>query len=139
MKHKVLAYITRTHDARLQLLVFDHRDYPDAGTQVPAGTVEDGEPVEAALWREVWEETGLKTAQLKLIRKLAEHVSQEWQTVRHVYHLATLDALPDTWTQLVRGVGEDNGLVFVYRWETLPLRFELAGKQGSWLGALTQP
>ncbi|HLE30393.1 MAG TPA: NUDIX domain-containing protein, partial [Anaerolineales bacterium] len=59
MKHKVLAYITRRRNGRTQLLVFTHRDFPEAGVQVPAGTVEPDEPVEAALFREVHEESGL--------------------------------------------------------------------------------
>lgn len=131
MKYKVLAYITRRENA--ELLVFEHRDYADAGTQVPAGTVDEGEAVEVALWREVLEESGLKAGQLRLVRKLAEFESQEWQTVRHVYHLTALDELPEAWTHSVHGAGDDNGLVFIYRWETLPLKIELSGAQGRWL------
>jgi NADH pyrophosphatase NudC (nudix superfamily) len=62
---KVLAYITRHNCA--QLLVFDHRHSPEAGTQVPAGTVEVAESIEQALWREVEEESGLIRTQLSLI------------------------------------------------------------------------
>ena len=46
---RVLAYVTRERDGRKELLVFDHRDQPDAGTQVPAGRLEPGEDVEAGL------------------------------------------------------------------------------------------
>jgi hypothetical protein len=52
---KALAYITRPMDqahGETGLLVFDHRDDPEADTQVPPGTVEAGESVEAALVRE---------------------------------------------------------------------------------------
>jgi NADH pyrophosphatase NudC (nudix superfamily) len=59
MKNKVLAYITRHQNGLKQLLVFEHRDFPEAGVQVPPGTVEPGEPVESALFREVYEESGL--------------------------------------------------------------------------------
>ena len=52
---KVVAYITRGDE----LLVFTHRDSPEAGVQVPAGTVEEGETLDAAVLREVHEETGL--------------------------------------------------------------------------------
>ena len=52
---KVLAYVV--WDGRL--LVFRHRDHPDAGLQVPAGTVRDTESVEVAVLREAQEETGL--------------------------------------------------------------------------------
>ena len=47
---KVTAFITRGAGAARELLVFQHQA---AGIQLPAGTVEAGEDVEAALWREV--------------------------------------------------------------------------------------
>lgn len=138
MKHKVLAYITRESRSGLKLLVFDHRDHADAGAQVPAGTVEDGEAVEAALWREVWEESGLQAAQLRLVRKLAEQADEKGRNTRHVFHLATVIDLPETWTHHVRGTGGDKGLAFVYRWEAMPLKFELSGPQGRWLKEITK-
>jgi 8-oxo-dGTP pyrophosphatase MutT (NUDIX family) len=138
MKHKVLAYITRQRNGAIQLLVFDHRDFPDAGVQVPAGTAEGAEPVEEALFREVGEESGLGAEQLRLERKLAEHVSREWQTVRHVFHLSALGDLPERWTHIVQGEGEDNGLAFEYYWVNPASAPELAGDQGLWLSALTQ-
>jgi len=54
-KLKVFAYIIRHKNQQAELLVFEHRDYPEAGIQVPAGTVEDQEALEAALMREVEE------------------------------------------------------------------------------------
>ena len=70
MKHKVLAYITRERDGRRELLTFTHRDHPEAGVQVPAGTVEPGQAIEAALFREIREESGLTN--LQLVHKLLE-------------------------------------------------------------------
>ena len=55
VKHKVFAYITYGH----RLLVFRHPDVPEAGVQVPAGTVETHERPEDAVLREAFEETGL--------------------------------------------------------------------------------
>ncbi len=54
--HKVTAFVTRGDGPERELLVFRH---PRAGIQLPAGTVEAGEPIEAAVLREVEEETGL--------------------------------------------------------------------------------
>ena len=64
---RVLAYVTRERDGRKELLVFDHRDHPSAGTQVPAGRLEPGEQIEAGLLRELDEEAGLTNA--RVVRK----------------------------------------------------------------------
>lgn len=130
---KVLAYITRQQAGQTQLLVFDHHLQPEAGTQVPAGTVEPGEPVESALWREIEEEAGLLPAQLTWVAKLAEFENAEWGTVRHLYHLRAVVPLPDAWTQAVSGAGEDSGLVFDYYWLDLTPQLKLAGDQHTWL------
>ncbi len=55
IKNKVFAYITHGH----HLLVFRHLYVPEAGIQVPAGTVETHERSEDAVMREASEETGL--------------------------------------------------------------------------------
>jgi 8-oxo-dGTP diphosphatase len=126
MKHKVLALITRQQAGQTQVLVFDHRDFPDAGTQIPAGTVDVGETYEAALWRELYEEAGLTAAQLALESRLASHLHPDWGQVgiaEHLYHL-TADHLPETWSHTVQGEGEDMGMVFNYYW--LPLQTPLS-------------
>lgn len=78
----------------------------------------------------------LKAGQLRLVRKAAEHTDEKLCTTRHVYHLAALEDLPDTWAHNVHGAGEDKGLVFVHRWESLPLKIELSGAQGRWLNEI---
>ncbi|MBO0783208.1 MAG: NUDIX domain-containing protein [Ktedonobacteraceae bacterium] len=56
---KVSAFITREGAAGKELLVFEHEGIPEAGVQVPAGTVEPGEAFEQAVLRETHEEAGL--------------------------------------------------------------------------------
>ena len=58
---KVFAYITHQN----RLLVFRHTDFPQAGIQVPAGTVKTNEDLEAAVLREAQEETGLHDLAIK--------------------------------------------------------------------------
>ena len=52
---KVGAYIT----SGSRLLVFRHVDFPEAGVQAPAGTVDPGEAPDDAVLREAQEETDL--------------------------------------------------------------------------------
>jgi 8-oxo-dGTP pyrophosphatase MutT (NUDIX family) len=134
MIEKVVAYVTRGVDGRL--LVFTHTDFPEAGVQVPAGTVERGEPIEAALMRELLEETG--QTGYRLIRRLA---SNEFALPvggicrRHVYHLSAPEGLPDRWRWGER-YGSAEQINFDFYWTPLRPRPELAGGLGDYLGEL---
>jgi 8-oxo-dGTP diphosphatase len=95
---KVVAYITLGD----RLLVFTHRDYPEAGVQVPAGTVEAGEALDEAVLREAEEETGLKN--LKLVKYLgaqdfdAAQVRRAGEVhERHFFHLEAANPAPESW------------------------------------------
>ena len=57
MRRRQRVYAYSTHAGRF--LVFEHPDHPDAGIQVPAGTVKSGESPNEAVLREAREETGL--------------------------------------------------------------------------------
>ena len=137
---KVIAYITRDRGGKRQLLVFRHWDYPEAGVQVPAGTVKQGESIEAALAREVAEETGL--GDFLAVEKLATYSYRgpDGQTLeRHVFHLAAPEGLPDEWEWLETGGGEKpdhEGYVFQFFWTDLDARIELAGGLGEYLHLL---
>ena len=62
MIQKVTAFIVRERGGIKELLVFKH---PTAGVQIPAGTVEDGENLETAVKREVYEETDLQFVEIE--------------------------------------------------------------------------
>ena len=101
---KVIAYITRRNKTGApELLVFDHDQvkYPDAGTQVPAGTVDEGETIEQGLLREIEEESGLRGCEI--VTRLAvyewEHPDTHNTHERHVYHLRAPE------THLISGRG----------------------------------
>ena len=58
---KVTAFITRERNGVKEVLLFQH---PNAGIQIPAGTVDPGEAFAEAVIREGYEETGLEALQL---------------------------------------------------------------------------
>ena len=120
-KHKVFAYITRGD----QLLVFIHPFAPEAGIQVPAGTVEADEAFDVAVLREAFEETGLTNLQLigllgKQIHDAAEFGRDEIHH-RHFYHLLCPDETPVTWRHVETHASDGSGEhVFEFFWVQLP-------------------
>ncbi|USK53217.1 NUDIX domain-containing protein [Cytobacillus solani] len=55
---KAYGYVTRMKDGKRQLLIFQH-SIPEAGIQIPKGTVKPNENTYKAVIRELEEETGL--------------------------------------------------------------------------------
>ncbi|MBI3522371.1 MAG: NUDIX domain-containing protein [Chloroflexi bacterium] len=119
-----------------RLLMFRHRDHPEAGLQVPAGTLHDGERPEDGVIRETEEETGRRG--FTLVRKVGvydhRHENGELHE-RHVFVLAPPPGLPETWSHLAE---EGNGdFWFVYEWISFDRAVrELAGAQGTYLAEL---
>ncbi|BCD23034.1 MutT/nudix family phosphohydrolase [Bacillus cereus] len=139
-KKKVHAYVTREKEGAMQLLVFKHRDTPEAGIQVPGGTVDEGETLEAAILREVQEESGLR--HLCIERFLADYIihvreKKEYEK-RHFFHVTLLTDVKDRWEHIVSAGEEDEGLVFCYEWIDIAKYPELAGKQGEFLHLLDE-
>ena len=100
--HKVFAYITNGH----RLLVFRHTDFPEAGIQVPAGTVKPNERLEIAVLREAYEETGLQG--LTIRRYLGDQIRNMEDVGKDEIHLV-LDQLTCGDRQLDKiSLGEPN-------------------------------
>jgi len=121
-KHKAFAYITHNN----RLLVFSHPDFPEAGIQVPAGTIEDGEEPGAAALREAFEETGLTNLALgeflgEQVRDMADFGRDEIHH-RHFYHLRCTENPPETWKhgEMHPSDGTPGPIVFQFFWATLP-------------------
>jgi len=122
-KSKVISYIFRKN--RQEILVFDHRDFPEAGTQVIGGTVEEGEEggdLRFALTREVLEESGLALdAHLFFpIGQSTFHRTDKPEINLRNYFGFDSDKLtiqlPEKWSHEVSSSGEDNALVFHFYW-----------------------
>ena len=121
VQRKAFAYVT--HGSRLLVLV--HPDYPEAGIQVPAGTLRDGETPADGVLREAWEETGLEG--LRVVAFLGEQaidaISYEGEAQVHrrfFYHLHCAGEPPETWRhqELHDGLGPPTA--FDFYWASLP-------------------
>lgn len=122
MTDKVVAYITNGD----RLLVFSHPHHPDAGIQVPAGTVEEGESHEEAVLREAVEETGLEDLALRSFLGSREYDpsqfgldgAQRW----HFFHLESLGDPPERWRHHERhpSDGTPGPIEFELYWVRLP-------------------
>ncbi len=141
VRKRVACYVTRTTEYAAELLVFDHADDDPAdpsGTQVPAGGMLPYEALDTAALRETWEETGL--SDLTFVTQLgAVELGLDdpgGPSVTNYVHLQAPSDGPDSWEHTVTGEGHDGGMVFLCRWEPLPLEFELAGDQGQFLDRL---
>jgi 8-oxo-dGTP pyrophosphatase MutT (NUDIX family) len=97
IKQKVMAYIT--HGTRL--LVFRQPDFPDAGIQVPGGSVGPNEPLDLAVMREAREETGLDGLRLEAFLGDTRHDFSPRGRFeihhRHYYHHTVSEDVPETW------------------------------------------
>ncbi len=116
IKRKAFAYITSGPTSRAtsgptsgatsghRLLVFSHPLSPEAGIQVPAGTMDDGETPGEAVLREVSEETGLPS--LTVVRLLGRHTFDAGSFGRNelhdrwFFHLTCDAPTPDCWMHI---------------------------------------
>lgn len=137
---RVACYVTRPISHREpQLLVFDHADFPESGTQVPAGGVIGDETFRQAAVREVQEETGLRAVTFVRLLGWSHRAHPEDGSPRltmYVHLTATGDS-PGHWRHVVTGRGEDNSLRFVCRWVALPV--ELTDRQDELTHRLYEP
>ncbi|ETP68997.1 NUDIX hydrolase [Planococcus glaciei] len=133
-RRKVFAYITRGPEDQKELLVFEHQGEPEAGLQVPGGTIEEGEMLIDALYREVQEETGLPRAVLEFVGKVHKYnyyPDQQEDKVyeRNIFHFEYTGERVDYWEHTIVSDGQDNGRTFMFHWEPVAHCPKLAADQ----------
>ena len=134
---RVVAYVIRRLGDRIQLLVFDHEG-SEGGTQVPAGGIRPAESRREAALREVKEQTGLGSVRVVTELGIIESPEPESGQSRQMSYwvLEAAGELPSDWCHEVAPDDGDKALVFLCRWEPLPLTIALLDGQGSLLGQL---
>lgn len=104
MSERRKAYALITSGSRL--LIFEHTDNPEAGIQIPGGTVETHEHPQEAVMREAEEETGLTA--LRMVRFLGEqhiefgNADAPHSHHRFYYHLVCDAPTPERWQHIER-------------------------------------
>ena len=144
---RAVAYIT--HGDRL--LVFRHTKHPEAGIQVPGGTIEEGETPQEGALREAHEETGLEGLQLQAYLGQYElDLARYGRTGRlrlYYYHLTLDGEPPERWlhdeTDPSDGSPNPDGIRAPIEFELYWVRFpdevpELVGEQGILLHKLAE-
>ena|SRR5699024_1695581 len=121
---KVLAYITKGTAPDEELLVFEFKNNDKEGFFVPGGTIEPGELIMDAIYREIEEETGIQQNELELVGKLnkTNHFPEDRDKAyeRTFFQFTYIGEERDAWEHVGTGSGEDRGLVFSLRF--IPLK-----------------
>ena len=117
MVDKVFVCLVRTRDKGCELLVFRSHDEP--GFEVTKGSVEPGESLLNAAFRELFEESGIGS-----VRVVAELGTTRWgREHQHFFLVETDVSVPETFRHTVTGDGPDCGRSYAFRW--LPLSEDL--------------
>ena len=139
---RATAYVT---DPLGRLLVFDHVDDAEAGTQVPAGGIQHGETAEDAVVRELAEESGIECA--SIVRKLGEtwYIAELGnvpagleEQIQHAFHLSLAEPpAEEVWEWDERSGGDTVEHRFAFRWVSLEEAAALLWPvQAMWVNAL---
>ncbi|MEH2389037.1 MAG: NUDIX domain-containing protein [Nostoc sp.] len=136
---KVIAYVTNKDE----LMVFTHTDFPEAGIQVPAGTVEESEEPSEAVLRETYEESGVQGVRMiELLGIYQYNMAPERDEIqeRYVYHLELTEPTSSTWRHWeMYSSTSKHPIAFDFYWLKLDgSDLDLADSQGYFLPKLTQ-
>lgn len=137
---KAFAYVTH----RDLLLVFRHPESPEAGIQVPAGTIEPGESPARAALREAAEETGPE--RLELVAELGtadfdmSPFGRDEIQRRHFFHLSVRADPPGAWRHAERHPSDGGPPVpFEFFWTPLSNPLPLIAGHDALLDRIAEP
>ncbi|WP_231514871.1 NUDIX hydrolase [Oceanobacillus salinisoli] len=108
---KVYGYVTRIKNGKPQVLVFQH-PIPEAGLQIPKGTVKAQEDTYHAVMREIEEETGLKNFEVNHLITKDYWENDNGAIHNRFFYRINVSNVPDEWDYQPTGGGEEEGLIF---------------------------
>jgi 8-oxo-dGTP pyrophosphatase MutT (NUDIX family) len=119
IKNKTSAFILRRKANRpVELLVLSFIAQPFLPWRLPGGGIARGEDPLTALLREVLEETGLESLELRRKLGVMSYFKTDPQAYihRHDFLLWAPSETPNRWEHRVTGKGNDAGTTFRYHW-----------------------
>ena len=134
---RVALYLTRGSGDGQEVLVFTQPDAPEAGSQIPAGGLNEGEDLTTAVIRECAEETGVEC--ISDLRALAidqtpHSVTGEGRVTVFFHAKVGDDRLPGRWLHIVGGRDFDRGMRYECSFEPITqIGPKLADGQGNHL------
>ncbi len=133
---KVLAYVLRVGD----FLTFTQPEHPEAGLQVPGGTVLAGEPCDRAVLRELAEESGLSLERPRFVGLQYHDMAAYRPEIqeRFVYGLEAPPGLPPSWLHLETR-GGPRPVEFAFCWTPSAAAGGLIAGQGALLAQAPPP
>ncbi|MCO0598030.1 NUDIX domain-containing protein [Peribacillus butanolivorans] len=112
---KAYGYVTRINEDKPQVLVFQH-SIPEAGIQIPKGTVKPEENTYNAVIREIEEETGLKNVDVEALLAQDYWESDDGTIHQRFFYKINVSDVPNEWNYQPTGGGDEEGLTFRFFW-----------------------
>jgi 8-oxo-dGTP pyrophosphatase MutT (NUDIX family) len=122
---KAYGYVTRVLDEKTQVLVFRHKDIPEAGIQIPKGTVKEEEDTYNAVIREIKEETGIQSFKVNNLISEDYWKNDDGSIHNRYFYKIDCNEIADEWEHNPTGGGEETGLTFQFFWVSSDEEIEL--------------
>ncbi|MYL18806.1 NUDIX domain-containing protein [Halobacillus litoralis] len=129
---KVYGYITRFYKEKPQVLVFQH-SVPEAGIQIPKGTVNPGEDPLHAVVREMVEETGLNSVYVEKLLAVDTWINEDGKPHKRCFYQLHTPEVKGSWLHEPSGGGEEKGLTFHFFWISSVEEVDLIRGHGDYL------